>query len=193
MQPRRPQVQRAPPRLDHHVADLAGGPAADPRLAVEDQAAPDAGPPPDAEDRVELLARAKLELGLDRHLDVVADLDGNPELLGEVLAQRKEPVQPGRLRASETTPVFSSASPGEPMPTPTRSRVRGPAWAAASRIAAAISPRDVLRARRWSGSAGATRRGPCCRRPLRRSGSWSRRGRCLRAVPDRGRGSRRRP
>ena len=30
----------------------------------------------------------------------------------------KLPSQPGRLRAPETTPVFSSASPGEPTPTP---------------------------------------------------------------------------
>jgi hypothetical protein len=78
MQPRRPQVP-----------DLPGRPAADPGLAVEDQPAPDAGPPPDAQDRVELFARPKLELGLDRHLDVVADPDGNPDLLGEVLAQGK--------------------------------------------------------------------------------------------------------
>ena len=42
-----------------HVADLAGGPAADPRLALEHQPAADAGAPEDAEQRFELLARRR--------------------------------------------------------------------------------------------------------------------------------------
>jgi hypothetical protein len=79
------------------VADFAGGPAADPGLPVEDQPAPDAGPPPDAQDRVELLARPELELALDRHLNVIADLDGNAELLGEILTEGKGAVPAGQI------------------------------------------------------------------------------------------------
>ena len=55
------------------------------------------------------------------------------------LASGKLPSQPGRLRAPETTPVFSSASPGEPTPTPSSAAVSTPACSAASRSAAAIS------------------------------------------------------
>ena len=50
-----------------------------------------------------------------------------PSASFRVSASGKLPSQPGRLRAPETTPVFSSASPGEPTPTPSsvaRSRPR---------------------------------------------------------------------
>ena len=59
--------------LDDHVADLAGGAAAEPGLAVEDEAAADAGPPEDADQARELAPGAEVELGFGRDLDVVAD------------------------------------------------------------------------------------------------------------------------
>ena len=88
MQPLRPQVQRAPPRLTTMwpISRRLRGRA---MLAVQDQSAADAGAPPDAQDGVELLAGAQLELALDGHRDVVADPHRDPELLGEVLAKGK--------------------------------------------------------------------------------------------------------
>src|SRR6187397_2672545 len=62
-----------PSALHDHVADLACGATAEPLLAVEDQAAADAGSPPDPEDRVELLAGSLIELALDRDRDIVAN------------------------------------------------------------------------------------------------------------------------
>ena len=61
--------------LHDHVADLAGPAPAQPRLAVEDQPAADAGAPEHSQQRVVRTPGAEVELGLGRHLDVVADLD----------------------------------------------------------------------------------------------------------------------
>ena len=83
--PRRPPCSRAGRtgsgrrRADDHVADLAGAAASQPRLAVEDQPAADAGAPEHAEHRVVWLAGAQLELRLGGHLDVVAEVDGGAE------------------------------------------------------------------------------------------------------------------
>ena len=73
------------------MTDLPGGPASEPGLPVQDQPAADPRAPPDAQDRVVRLPRAELELTLDRDVDVVADPDGDPELLGQVLAEWKRP------------------------------------------------------------------------------------------------------
>ncbi len=73
MQPRRPHGQWATVLLDDHVPDLAGPAASEPRLAVQDHAAADAGAPEHAQQRLIRLAGAELELGVGRHLDVVAD------------------------------------------------------------------------------------------------------------------------
>ena len=51
MQPSPPAGAACAAALDDHVADLAGGAAAEPGLAVEDQPAADAGSPEDAEDQ----------------------------------------------------------------------------------------------------------------------------------------------
>ena len=59
MQPLRPAGAASAPALDDDVPDLAGGAAAEPLLPVQDQAAADAGAPPDAEDGLELLARLR--------------------------------------------------------------------------------------------------------------------------------------
>ena len=117
MQPRRPQGHFGAASLDDHVADLAGGAAAEPGLAVEDQPAADAGSPPDAEHGLVGLAGAEVELALDRDLDVVADLHRRRRASFEsVSASGKRAVPAGQVLALETTPVFSSASPGEPTP-----------------------------------------------------------------------------
>src|SRR5262245_34436931 len=65
---------------------------------------------------------------------------GVPSDFERFSASGNEPSQPGRLRAFETAPVFSSASPGEPTPTPFRSLVASPAASAASLFASAIAP-----------------------------------------------------
>ena len=62
-----------------HVPDLARGAAAVPLLAVEDQAAADAGAPEDAEQAPVRRAGAELELGRRRDADVVADDDRRAE------------------------------------------------------------------------------------------------------------------
>ena len=73
---------------DDHVADLARGLAAHPRLAVEDQAAADARAPEDAEQARVLAGGADLELGVGGEVDVVAERDRRAaELLLERLAQ----------------------------------------------------------------------------------------------------------
>src|SRR6185312_5766244 len=58
--------------LDDHVADLAGGAAADPRASVEDDAAAHAGAPEHAQQRAIRAPRAQQRLGVGGHLDVVA-------------------------------------------------------------------------------------------------------------------------
>src|SRR5439155_1190961 len=59
--------------LDDHVADLPGGAAPEPRLAVQDDAAAHTGTPEDADQRVEVAAGAQLGLGRGGDADVVAD------------------------------------------------------------------------------------------------------------------------
>ena len=83
--------------LDDHVADLAGRAAAEPRLAVEDDAAADAGSPEDAEQDLELAAGAEIELGLGRDLDVVADPHRRAERLRERLAEREAALPAGQV------------------------------------------------------------------------------------------------
>src|SRR5215203_2534958 len=62
-----------------------------------------------------------------------------PSASFRALASGKLPSQPGRFLAEETTPVFSSASPGEPTPIPASAAVSTPASFAASRRAPAIA------------------------------------------------------
>ena len=169
--------------LHDHVPDLRRRPSAEPRLAVQDQAAADAGAPPDAQDGVELLGGAQLELGLDCDLDVVADPHRDPEVRGEALPEREGPDPvwevPGvRDDARRLVRVARRAH----ADAAEVARLRRPACSAASRMAACISPRHVLRAALRGGGSPSLDRGPCCRRPRRRSGSWCRRGRSRRAV-----------
>ncbi len=78
-----------PAALDDDVADLAGGAAAQPRFAVEHEAAADAGAPEDPDQALELAPGAEVELGLGRDLDVVADPDLGAEGFPQALRERK--------------------------------------------------------------------------------------------------------
>ena len=88
--------------LDDSVADLSRGAAAQPGLAVEHEAAADAGPPEDADQAGELAPGAEVELGLGRDLDVVADPDrraqGLLQRLGERRSRRSSRAGCGRRR-----------------------------------------------------------------------------------------------
>src|SRR4051812_40101745 len=87
------------------VADLARGPAPEPRLAAEHEAAADAGAPEDAEDGVELAGGAELELGVGRHLHVVAEPHGRADPSSEVLAQREGAFPAGQVARAGDGPV----------------------------------------------------------------------------------------
>src|SRR4051812_4093785 len=82
--------------LDDHVADLAGGVAAEPELAVEHDAAAHTGAPEHAEQRVVPLAGAEGRLGHRGDVDVVAERHGR----AEVVAQRRRERE-GALPAGE--------------------------------------------------------------------------------------------
>ena len=87
------------------VADLARGPAPEPGLAVEHEAAADAGAPEDAEDGVELAGGAELELRVGRDLDVVAELHGRADPSAEVLAEREGAFPAGQVARAGDGPV----------------------------------------------------------------------------------------
>ena len=180
MQPFRPQVHRAPPRFTT-MPDLAGGPTSDPELAVEDQPRPDPGAPPDPEDRVEPLPAPSSNSPWTATSTSLPIRTGTPNWSERCSPRGKAPSQPGRFLAPDTTPVLSSASPGEPIPTPARSRVPRLACAAASRARRRFRARRP-RARPCRAWAVATRRELCCSDRRRRSGSLSRRGRFPRGA-----------
>ena len=114
--------------LDDHVADLPGGAAAEPGLAVEDEAAADAGSPEDPDQALELAPAPRWNSASVATWTSLPTRTSVPS----VLLQAFPPAgscrsQSGRFLALETTPVFSSASPGEPTPTPSRSAGSTPA------------------------------------------------------------------
>ena len=165
--------------LDDHVADLAGAAAAEPRLAVEDEAAADAGAPEDAEQRLVGPAGAEVELGLGGDLDVVADLDRGAELLARARARagRCRPSRAGSAPGKRSR-CARSTSPGEPTPTPASALGLDARRLRRLRIASAICSATSCGAAAGRASAGAPRRAPATCRRRRRSGSWCRRGRC---------------
>ena len=129
-----------PAAADDHVADLARGAAAQPRLAAEDQPAADAGAPERPQHRSCRACRHRA--GTPRPPPLARRCRPSPACPGRPRASRlagRSPSQPGRLRAFETTPVSSFASPGEPTPTPASDFVSTPACSAASRRAPAIA------------------------------------------------------
>ena len=118
--------------LDDHVADLAGGAAADPRAAVEDDAAADAGAPEHAEQRAVRAPRAERASASVATWTSLPSATRVPSALDSSSASGKLPSQSGRLRALVTVPCSASTSPGEPTPMPSSSAVATPAASAAS-------------------------------------------------------------
>ena len=144
--PCRPQVQRAS-HLHDHVADLRRGAPAEPGLPSSGISPPPTlSSPPDAEDGVELLGGAQLELGLDRHLTSLADADRDPQAArrgaprgrdrssrgGCAPRRRRQSSRPHR-RATHADAARVHASPLQPALPPH-------AWTASSRRATSSGP-----------------------------------------------------
>ena len=169
--------------LDDHVADLAGGAAAGPRLAVEHDAAADAGAPEHAEERRVLARRAELELRGGGHRHVVADRDRRAD--GVATAAR--PAGTGRSSRAGCAPG-RRCPPRRRSPRATRRRRpsarRGRCPAAARGVGQRVGQLrgDRLGAAGGRASGGARRRAPCSRRRRRRPGSSCRPGRSRRAA-----------
>src|SRR6476469_2766592 len=83
--------------LDDHVADLPSGTAAEPGLAVEDDAATDPSSPEDPDQALELTSGAEMELSFCSHLDVVADPHWRTERSRERLAEREAALPAGQV------------------------------------------------------------------------------------------------
>src|SRR3954454_11951402 len=83
--------------LHDHVADLASGAAAVPGLAVQDDAAADAGAPEDADQGVVVAAGAQLRLGLGGHTDVVSHRNRRAKGVREPLAELERATPAGKI------------------------------------------------------------------------------------------------
>ena len=143
--------------LDDHVADLPGGAAAQPGLAVEDEAAADAGAPEDADQALELAPGAEVELGLGRDLDVVADPDLGPQRLLQGLRQREAALPAGQVAGAgdDAGLLVGVAGGADPDALQRRGLDPGLLGRLAQRRRHLLG--DVLRDRRWSASAAALR------------------------------------
>ena len=144
--------------LDDHVPYLAGGAAAEPRLAAEDEAAADAGSPEDPDQALELLTGTEVELGFGRDLDVVADSYLGPERPFEVVGQGERALPAGEVlrRGDDSGLLVGVAGGADPDPGQLRRSRRRLPWLPPA--APSPSPRRRPRARRWSASAGAPAR-----------------------------------
>ena len=149
--------------LDHHVADLAGGAAAEPGLAVEDQPAADAGAPEDAEQRVVGLAPApssnSASVATWTSLPIRTSV---PERLRQRLAEREAALPAGQVAgagddAGLLVGVAGRADADAGQLARSRRRRREAASRSASSIASATSGGPARGRRR----AGALRRRPC--------------------------------
>ncbi len=150
--------------LDHHVADLAGAAAPEPRLPVEDQPAADAGAPEHAEQRPVWLAGAELELGVGRDLHVVADVHRRCRAAPRQRRPEREAPVPVRAGCARSTPrrLAASTTPGEPTPTPFSSAGSTPASLRRVDQRRRHLGRRPPRGPPRSASAGAPSRAPCC-------------------------------
>src|SRR3954447_21027769 len=83
--------------LDHHVADLARGVAAEPELAVEHDAAADARAPEHAEQRAVAPAGAERRLGHGGDVDVVAERHGRAEIVLQCRGERERALPAGQV------------------------------------------------------------------------------------------------
>ena len=91
-----------------HVPDLPGCSPAHPGLAVEDDAAPHARAPEDAQQRRVVAARAQGRLGLGCDLDVVCDRDRHAQRRPELRPERERAFQSRMLTTFETVPASVS-------------------------------------------------------------------------------------
>ena len=159
MQPLRPHGHGAPPHLHDDVADLAGGVAADPRLAVEHDAAADAGAPEDAEQRVVRRARRRARTRRrSRPGRRCRATTGAPQASSSALRRSKLPPQPGQvLGAGDGARVVVDLAGRADADAFERATSRRRPRSAASRSAAAISAATSA-GRPASGSGGATGR-----------------------------------
>jgi hypothetical protein len=121
------------------VADLPGAAAPVPGLAVEDQAAADAGAPEDAEQRAVGRPAAEHELGVGRDADVVAERDLRAERRLQRRGERETGVPAGQVVGARDGSGRVSTLPGEPTPTPRSCAGSSLAALAASVSAAAIA------------------------------------------------------
>ena len=171
--------------LDDHVADLAGGAAAEPGLAVEDEAAADAGAPEDADQALELAPGAEVELGLGRDLDVVADPDLGPQGLLQSLRQREAALPAGQVAGAGDDAGLLVGVAGGADPDALQRRGLDPG------LLGRLAQRRRHLVGHVLGAAAGRRRPPrfaadlARRRRRSRSGSSSRPGRCRRAVQPR--------
>src|SRR5215212_3993460 len=92
--------------LDHHVADLARGVAAEPELAVEHHAAADAGAPEHAEQRAVALAGAERRLGHGGDVDVVAERYGRAEIVLQRRGERERALPAGQVARARDRAVL---------------------------------------------------------------------------------------
>ena len=123
MQPWRPHPHCAPPCLTTTWPISPGRAAPAPQLAVEHDAAADAGAPEDAEQRwYGAPAPSSYSASVPASTSLPSATIGVPSASTNAPRRSKLPSQPARLRAPVTVPASSSTLPGEPTPTASRSR-----------------------------------------------------------------------
>src|SRR3954451_5178352 len=139
MQPLRPQVQRAPPRFTTTCPISPAAPRPSHCLPFRIRPPPTPVPHQTPSTVLNSLPAPSSNSPCTATETSLPILTGAPSWSERFSARGKGSIQLGRLRASDTTPVSSSASPGEPTPTPPRSPVLSLACAAASCRHSAIS------------------------------------------------------
>src|SRR3954454_17189091 len=95
-----------PADLDHHMADLAGGVAAEPELAVEHDPAADARAPEHPEQRAVALAGAERRLGHGGDVDVVAERDRSAEVVLQRPRERERALPAGEVARARDRAVL---------------------------------------------------------------------------------------
>ena len=138
MQPRRPQGQRAPPFFTTMWPISPAAPRPSQRLPS--RISPPPTPVPQntpSSDRYGLPAPSS-NSALVATSTSLPSRTGAPSAFSSHGPSSNDPSQPGRFRASDTTPVASSTSPGEPTPIPPSESLARSAAPAASVSASAI-------------------------------------------------------
>src|SRR3954452_19923451 len=95
-----------PAHLDHHVADLARGVAAEPELAVKHDAPTAARAPEHPEQRAVALAGAERRLGHGGDVDVVAERHGRAEIVLQRRRERERALPPRQVARARDRAVL---------------------------------------------------------------------------------------